>query len=155
MHRLPVKSQADFISGLLFTGIGAGAFVLALDYPADTVQRMGPGMLPLILGALLTAVGIAITVQSFLAGDDGEGAALLPGWRTYRAAFFVLLSLLAFGLLAPVAGLFPATVALVLVASRAEPGYSMRTAAVLALALAAVVVTIFVYGLGLPFQVWP
>jgi uncharacterized membrane protein YjgN (DUF898 family) len=153
---LPVKSQADFVSGLMFTGIGIAALVIGLDYPAGTVHRMGPGMLPILVSALLIGVGIALSVQSCIAGDeDGGGKVSLPGLETYRAAFFVLLALLAFGLLIRPAGLFLATVVLVLVSSRAEPRYSLVQAGVLSLALAAMVVAIFVYGLGLPFRVWP
>jgi uncharacterized membrane protein YjgN (DUF898 family) len=150
-----VKSQSDFVSGLLFAGIGGGALVLGLEYPAGSVHRMGPGMLPLLVSALLIAVGLALAVQSFIAGDDEGAEVALPGWETYRALFFVLLALAAFGLLVRPAGLFLATVALVLVSSRAEPRYSLLQAAILSIALAVMVVAIFVYGLGLPFRIWP
>jgi hypothetical protein len=153
---LRIRSQADFAAGLMFAGIGIGALLLGFDYGAGSVHRMGPGMLPILVSALLVAVGIALSAQSCIArGDEGGGEVSLPGWATYRAAFFVLLALLAFGLLMRPAGLFLATVALVLVSSRAEPRYSLLQAGVLSLALAATVVAIFVHGLGLPFRVLP
>lgn len=151
-----VRSQADFISGLMFTSVGIAALVLGLDYGAGTVHRMGPGMLPVLVSALLIAVGVALLVQSCIAGDEEAGGKVsLPGWETYRAAFFVLLGLLAFGLLIRPAGLFLATMVLVLLSSRAEPRYSLVQAGVLSLALAAMIVAIFVYGLGLPLRVLP
>jgi putative tricarboxylic transport membrane protein len=116
---------------------------------------MGPGMLPLLIGGLLALVGIALAVQSFVLGGEGDETVSLPGLETCRAAFFVLLALLAFGLLIRPLGLFLATVVLVLVASRAEPRYPLLHAALLSLALGAMIVAIFVYGLGLPFRVWP
>jgi hypothetical protein len=140
----------------LFLGIGIVAVVLAYGYPVGTMARMGPGMLPLILGGLLTAVGLALCVRSILpvGGADTTGDAL-PPLRTFRAALFVLLGLLVFAVTIRPMGLFLATVGLVLVSSRAEPGYSLAGAGVLAAVLAAMVSGIFVHGLGLPLRVWP
>lgn len=113
-------------------------------------------MLPLMLGALLTVVGLALCVRSFMAyAQDADSGAPRLSLRAFRAVLFVLLGLLVFALAIRPLGLFLATVGLVLVSSRAEPGYSLAGAGLLAVTLAVMVTGIFVYGLGLPFRVWP
>jgi fumarylpyruvate hydrolase len=46
-------------------------------------------------------------------------------------------------------------IALVLLATRAEPGYPILSAVMLAVAMAVLSTGIFVYALGLPFRIWP
>ncbi len=154
MSRLSIRSPENLLSGFMFVGIGLGTVYVAADYPMGTLRRMGPGMLPIILGLMLCATGIALAVQSVLAGEHDPDIEA-PNWAAIRAAFFVLLSMLAFALLMRPAGMFIATMVLVLTASRAERGYPLLTAIILSVVLAGVAVGIFVYGLGLPFRVWP
>jgi hypothetical protein len=153
--KLSIRAPADFATGLLFALIGAGAVVMAQDYPLGTLARMGPGMLPTILGIMLGAVGVALTIQSFFTGDPEESGIQVPGKAAIRAAFFLLLGLLAFALLIRPAGLFIAIMVLVMVATRAEPGYPIIGAVVLAVVMAVLSTGIFVYALGLPFRIWP
>lgn len=154
--KLGVSSPSDLLSGLFFLAVGGGAVWMAwFAYPLGTLQRMGPGMLPLMIGVLLTLVGAGLVVRSLVVDQDEEGGVRLPDLATYRAAFFVLLALLAFALLIRQAGLFLSTVVLVLISSRAEPGYSLVSAAILSVVMAALSVAIFVYGIGLPLRIWP
>jgi hypothetical protein len=153
--KLSIRVPANFVSGLLFALIGVGAVVLAQNYPLGTLARMGPGMLPTILGVMLGVVGVALTFQSFVIGDPEESEARVPGVAAFRAALFLLLGLLAFALLIRPAGLFIAIIALVLLATRAEPGYPILSAVMLAVAMAVLSTGIFVYALGLPFRIWP
>jgi len=156
MSARAVKSPADLVSGLMFTGIGILALVVGSDYPLGELRRMGPGMLPTLVAWLLTATGVALSVQGVFVGGDRERTGIdAPGFGAVRAALFVLLALLVFALLIRPAGMFLAVVALVLVSTRAERGYPVLTAIILALAMAVLSVLIFVYGLGLPFKVWP
>lgn len=154
--RMTVKSPADLASGLMFAAIGVGALVVGGDYPVGEFRRMGPGMLPTILGWLLTVAGVGLTVQSLLVGGPRDMVEIrAPHFTALRAVLFVLGALLVFALLVRPAGLFLAVVALVLVSTRAEPGYPVLTALILSLAMAVLAVAIFVWGLGLPFKVWP
>ena len=63
---LAIRSPRDFWAGLLYSGVGAAAIVIARDYNWGRGGRMGPGYFPTILGALLLLVGIAALVRAFL-----------------------------------------------------------------------------------------
>src|SRR5690606_16500268 len=53
----------DLIAAALFVGLGAFFAIEALHYDLGTPFRMGPGFLPLTLGAVLVALGLAIGAQ--------------------------------------------------------------------------------------------
>ena len=55
---------ADGQSGLFFTALGAFVVWQASTYSIGTVAKMGPGYFPLVLGILLTIVGLAVTFKS-------------------------------------------------------------------------------------------
>ena len=54
----------DAIAGLVFLGIGAGAFVLSHDYDIGTATNMGPGYFPAMLGIALMIIGVASLARS-------------------------------------------------------------------------------------------
>lgn len=165
--RLRVTSPADLTSALMFAVVGAGALYIAFDYPLGSMRRMGPGLFPISVSVLLIAVGAGLALQSIRLDREAgaseeerararsEAAALsLPAFSTIRAAFFSLAALLVFALTMPRFGLVPATLALVLIATRAEPDYPLLSAIILAVAMAALSAGVFVFGLGLPFRLW-
>jgi len=148
----------DLIAALLFIVIGTGALIIASDYRFGTLHRMGPGLFPIMVGGLLTAIGVALTIQSIVAwrkrGAD-EAPPILPSFATMRALVFVMASLLAFAVLIRPAGLFIATAVLVFISTRAEPGHGVVRSLILSLALAVVAAAVFVLGIGLPIPLWP
>lgn len=165
--RLRIKSPADFASGVMFAAVGTGALFISYGYPIGTLHRMGPGLFPFSVSALLIAVGIGLALHSARLVDPAkvseedrerarrETAALsLPAFSTIRAAFFSLTALLVFALMMPRFGLVPATLALVFISTRAEPNYPILGALILAVIMAAIAAGVFVYGLGLPFRLW-
>ncbi len=145
----------DFLAALIFVAIGAGAFVVAGDYPLGTARRMGPGMFPLLVSGLLVAVGIGLAIQALAGGALRLHRLHVADLRTLRALFFVMLGLLAFAVLIRPAGLFLATAAIVFVSTRAEAGQKLLPAVVLAVAVATGATLIFVQAIGLPIRVWP
>jgi|SRR5690625_31930 len=155
----PNGRSQDFLSAVLFAVIGIGAVVMALEYPLGSMRRIGPGALPLISGCLLIAAGILLGVQSWLRRDDGSGPLVkvprLPEPQVMRAILFISLSLAAFALLIRPMGLFTATAALAVIARRAERGATILGTITVAFSLALVCSAIFVWGIGLPFRVWP
>jgi hypothetical protein len=159
--RLQVRDPEDLVSGLIFVGIGLGAIFIALGYPMGTAARMGPGYFPSILGGLLALLGLAIVVKSLGVAQAGEeerekrvglGDALL---RLLRPLVFVASALVAFAYLLPRYGLVLAVVSLVLISTFADHKPRLFSAIPLAAIMAALVVLIFVRGLGLPIRVWP
>jgi hypothetical protein len=155
--RVRIRDSRDFLSGLLFTFLGLVALVVASDYPMGTLRRMGPGYFPIVLGGVLTLLGLAIAAKGLSLERAPEGpsrAEAAPGF-VWRPLLVVLLALVVFAVALPYIGLALAVVVLVLISAFAEPGFRLRSALPLALILAAMAVGIFVYGIGLPFRVWP
>jgi hypothetical protein len=159
-----IVSIEDFLTGLLFIGVGLGAFVMAYHYPLGTRARMGPGLLPLSLGSMLVLIGAGVCLQSLsLRGEtapkpvEGGAAPLLfgEGVRLFRPLICVVLGMGAFALMVRPLVIFLAIVTLVLIVTQAESGFPVRLALLLAPLLALIAVAIFVVGLGLPFPVWP
>ena len=155
--------QTDLVAAALFVVIGVSAVWIAADYSVGTLRRLGPGALPLGVGALLILSGIGLALQAL------ARARAHPSWRSQpllrfpkppqahvvRSTVCVVLGLGLFGLLVRPAGLFLATAMLVFVSSRAESGTPILGSLALAIIIPAMCVGIFVYGIGLPFRVWP
>ena len=84
---MKLASQKDFFSGLMFTIVGGSFAMGATSFEVGTAARMGPGYFPLLLGVLLTILGILIAGQSFRSkSPDGDpiGPAAqhtLPEWQ--------------------------------------------------------------------------
>jgi hypothetical protein len=155
-----LASQKDFFSGLMFTAVG-GAFAWgATTYEVGEGARMGPGYFPLMLGILLVILGIIVTINSFKAGPPGGD---LVGAFAWRPLGYVLGANLAFGALLvglpalgiPAMGFIVSIYALVLIASMARKGASLKEALILATFLAIGSYGAFVYLLNLQFPVWP
>jgi hypothetical protein len=145
-----IKNPTDFWTGLLFGGFGLFmAVYAALHYNLGSAVRMGPGYFPVWVGGLVGMLGLALAAGSLRI----EGPRL-PRMRL-RPALFVLGASIAFGYLLKPLGLVLAT--LVLVAVSALGGHEFRWKEVVPLAagLAAFAVAVFVWGLGLPFPLWP
>ena len=135
----------DAWAGLLLIAVGAGAILVARDYPFGTAVRMGPGYFPVMLGALLILFGLAILAAGLRRGERIAGS-----W-SLRALFVLPLSLILFGLLMQHAGFVPAMLVLIFGAAAAGSEFRFMEVLLFALALTALAVAVFVWGLGLPY----
>ena len=144
-----VRSPKDFWAGLIFIAIGAGFILLAQQYRLGDMHRMGPGMFPTLVGALLVLLGAIIAGRAFVL--YGEAVPQLYA----RPLGISLLAIVLFGLALQWLGLVAAVAVLVIVGA-----YAARDVRPLEnLALAAVMmvfsVAVFVWLLGLPLPLWP
>ena len=114
-----------------------------------TALRMGAGYFPLVLGGLLLILGGLITVKSLVVrGEPVEHVGLRP-------LILVLLAIGAFAIAVDSAGLVVATILMTLIGAAASPESRWRELILLTLALLALSVGVFAYGLGLPFKLLP
>jgi len=155
-----IKSQKDFFSGLMFAVVGGSFAIGATEYTVGQASRMGPGYFPLILGILLTILGVLVSVQSFTSqAPDGDKI----GKWAWKPLFFVIAANLIFGLLLgglpsigfPSFGLIAAIYALVFVSSQAGEKVRIKELFVLATILAVGSYLAFIKLLNLQFPVWP
>ena len=157
---MPIQSQKDFFSGLLFMSVG-GAFAWgATQYTVGTGARMGPGYFPLMLGVLLALLGVVITFKALvLETQDGEP---VGNWA-WKPLFFIIAANLVFGVMLgglpsiklPAMGLMVAIYALTLIASLASEDFKLKEVLLLATVLAVMSYLTFSLLLKLQFPVWP
>lgn len=157
---MKIKSQKDFFAGLMYLVVGGSFAIGATEYSIGTGARMGPGYFPLILGVILSLIGLVIAFNATIKGtEDGDPI----GKWAWRQVFFVLAANFAFGILLvgipawgiPAFGLIVAIYALVLIASCARVGVNFKESLVLATVLAVGSYAVFVWALSLQFPVWP
>ena len=157
---MQIKSQKDFFSGLMFMGIGVAFAWGATTYNVGEGARMGPGYFPLMLGILMTVLGMVITFKALVI--EVEGGDKIGKWA-WKPLVFVILANLIFGVLLaglpsiklPAFGMIVAIYALTFIASVAEPGWKFKNTFILATVLAAGSYLAFVVVLKLQFPVWP
>ena len=143
-----LASNRDFLAGLMFVAIGGGGFAVALSYPFGTVQQMGPGFFPRLLGVILVAFGLVTVVRGLRSGIPVEG-----GWGWFPLAMLSA-ALVAFGWLMERVGLVPALVVLLVVSARAGREFQWAEVLVLTAAMCLLAVAIFIWGLGLPYPLF-
>ena len=155
-----IKSQKDFFSGLMFMGVGMAFAWGATTYNVGEGARMGPGYFPLMLGVLMTILGVAITFKSLVVETEGGGKIGAWAWKplVYIIAANLLFGVLLGGLPSiglPAMGMIAAIYALTFVSSMAEAGWKAKNTFILATVLAAGSYVAFVLVLKLQFAVWP
>jgi hypothetical protein len=147
--RPPASRRADLWAGLLFAAFGVGALAAGRGLPVGTAAQMGPGYFPMLLGAVLIVLGVALAAR----GLSRAGRAVGP--LALRPLGLVTAALLAFGLLLRPLGLALATAGLVLIARLGDRESRGLETALLAAVLALLAAAVFVYGLRLPLPLWP
>jgi putative tricarboxylic transport membrane protein len=148
--RVTVKSSKDFYAGVVFVAFGALFALGALSYRMGTAARMGPGYFPLVLGGLLTALGLAVLVRGLAFSRSGAMERL-----RLKPMLFVLVPIAAFALLLNPAGLIVAVAVLVVGSSLGSHDFRLKESIVNTAALLLLTVAIFVWGLGMQIPLWP
>jgi len=146
-----IRNQPDFVLGLLYILAGGGFAAAASRYDMGTLAYMGPGYFPFILGMLLAAIGAWIVLRAVLI----RGVRVrLASWNL-RSLFWMVGSVVMFGLALQPLGLVIALVLLVILASLASHEFTWKTTLINAAVMVALNVGGFVYGLSIPFPVLP
>lgn len=143
--KLDLRNNKDLLAGLLLLVIGGVAVVVARDYPFGSAMRMGPGYFPTVLGGILCLFGAYLAVRGIRAG--GKTAI---DWNL-RPVALLTAAIVVFGVVMSRLGLVPALVAMTFVAALAGREFRVKEVALLAVALSAFAVVIFVYVLKLPY----
>lgn len=146
---LSIARPADFMTGLFLIGLAGLGFFQAAELPMGSAVRMRAGYVPRLLSFLLLAFGLAIIALS-LAGKREPA----ERWRL-RPLAAVLLVPVVYALTIEPLGLLIAVAACTLVAALGSRDSRPVEAILLALALAAFTVALFVWGLGLPMRPLP
>ncbi|HEX2545437.1 MAG TPA: tripartite tricarboxylate transporter TctB family protein [Ramlibacter sp.] len=155
-----IKSQKDFWSGIMFTAVGVAFAWGATNYTIGEGARMGPGYFPLMLGCLLTLIGVFIVFEAMVVEtEDGEPV----GKFAWKPLLFIIGSNVVFGICLggipklgiPAMGLIVGIYALTFIASMAGEEHKNKEVIVLATVLAIISYLAFIVLLKLQFPVWP
>ena len=147
--KLELRNNKDFWSGVMFIVIGCATMIGARNYPFGSTLRMGPGYLPTLLGGILTVFGIYIGLRALRKSEQMKG-----NW-SLRALIILPLAMVLFGVLMEYAGFIPAMMTLLLVSSAASNESQWGEALLVSIALTALCTAVFIWGLGLPFPLFP
>jgi hypothetical protein len=145
-----IANPRDFWAGILFGAFGLFmALYAATHYPLGTAVRMGPGYFPTWVGGIVAILGLALAAASLRVAGPRLPRIL------WRPTLFIVGGSIAYGYLLKPLGLIVSTVLVVLITAAGGHEFRWREAVVLAIALAAFSLAVFVYALGLPFPLWP
>jgi len=144
----PPSALQDLIGGALAIAFGAFVLSTAASYPMGSLLRMGPGFFPIVLAALIVALGAALVLHAFRARIVWQ-----PFVVNSRPMAMIALAVALFGLSLERFGLAPATMTLILVSSLAESRWRPWRALLLAATMTAAVYVIFILVLQMPFAV--
>ncbi len=146
---MKIRSQEDFWAGLMFVGFGILAIVVARNYPMGSALRMGPGYFPTWLGGIMVVIGAIMTGRAYRIEGEAIGR---WGWR---ALLWLSAAFAGFGLLIEKAGFVLALLALIISSSLAGRDTRPIELVVLIVVLIAGSVALFIYGLELPYLLFP
>ena len=157
---MKIKSQKDFFSGVMFSVVGIAFAWGATTYNVGDGARMGPGYFPLMLGVLMTFLGLLIMFNSLVV--ETEGGDRIGKWA-WKPICYILGANLAFGVLlgglprikVPAMGMSAAIYALVIIASMAGERFKLKEVLILATILAVGSYLAFIVLLKLQIPVWP
>ena len=143
MSRLLSK---DFLSGVMFIVFGLAALWFGRNLQMGTTVRMGPGYVPHMLAYIMMGLGGIIVVIALLTSTGERTEA--PKWKPIT---MVTIGIVCFALLFERAGLLPALVALILIASLG--GEEFKLTEVIANMVVLSIMCIVVFKLGLQMNI--
>lgn len=143
------KDYRDVFSGLLMLCIGIGVAAYANQhYEIGQLNRMGPGFFPVVLGLVLAVIGFFIALPAFFRPGT-------PMEFKLKTLVLVTISILLFALMLRSMGIVLATTTAVFVSSMADNEITWKGRLGIAVAIAALVWLIFIYGLSMIVPTWP
>ena len=143
------RSFPDVLAGAIFVVIG-GAFVAgSLGYELGTPLRMGPGAFPLLVGAIVAVLGLAIVVKGLVAGE-----LITFGPVPWRAVAVIVVAVLFFGFTVRGLGFVPTAAVTALLTTLASTRIRPLMALAVTAGLTVASTLIFVVGLQLRIPLW-
>lgn len=146
--------QRDFAAGLFFLTLGALVAQGATAYNIGNAMRMGPGYFPLLLGIVQALIGLTLVVRNARISQAHDRSRWIEK-PCLRSLALIGLAMLVFAFALQSAGLVVATLGLVAISGVAYKSFCWKELGWLSGSLAAFVVIVFAWGLGLPLQVLP
>ena len=148
---MKIRNQKDFWSGVMFAVVGLAFAGFAQQYDMGSAARMGPAFFPTVLGGILFVLGLIIGFEGLAReGHDGKVEPF-----NFKALALVLGSVVAFGLLLRPAGMIVSLFVLIGISGLASHEHKWYEMLLLSVGAAALVIAVFIYGLGMTIPILP
>jgi putative tricarboxylic transport membrane protein len=154
-----VRGPREFYGGLVLIGLAIVALFASSDLPGQQGFAFGPGTAPRIFASLLAVSGALVALSGLLM--DGEKIEKYA----FRGPIYVLCAILLFAatirgvrvgpIAIPQLGMVPATFLAFMISIMGSREMRWVESLIAAVAMTVFCVLLFVYLLGLPFQLWP
>lgn len=139
------------LPGAIVVLVGAAIAVVASTYPQGTLLRPGPGFFPLVIGVLLSLLGLGVLGEA-RRSDGATSPEDAPDPFPWCAVLCTCGAVLVFALTVEWIGFVPASCLLIAITAFAEPERSWIRLGLIALLMAMFGTLIFIWGLGLPLN---
>jgi hypothetical protein len=137
----------DFLAGLMFIAFGLVALYFGQKLALGTTVRMGPGYVPRMLSLILLGLGGLICVIALFVGGERVET---PKWKPIT---MVTIGIVLFALLFERAGLLPALIVLVFIASLGGEEFKLTEVVGNMVVLAILCTLVFKVGLGMNISI--
>ena len=149
---MKIKSQRDFLSGLMFVVVGAGFAIGATNYSMGTSARPGAGYFPLMLSVILGILGAIVLFKSLtIESPNGDPV----GSIAWKPLIIIVASIAVFAVTIELLGMIASIPILIFIASLAGDEFRWPEVIGNAVVLTIFSWVIFIYGLKLTIPVWP
>ena len=149
---MKIKSQRDFVSGLMFVLVGAGFAAGATNYSMGTSARPGAGYFPLMLSVILVVLGAIVLFKS-LTIESPNGDPI--GSIAWKPLIIIVAAIVVFGLCPDRLGMVITVPILIIISSFAGDEFRWRGVIISSAVLTFFSWAVFVLGLKLTIPMWP
>ncbi len=149
---MKIKSQRDFLSGLMFMTVGIVFAVGATNYSMGSSARPGPGYFPLILSVMMAILGAVVLFKSLTIETEGGDPVGAIAWRPLLV---IVAAITMFGAALPRLGMIITVPLLIIIVSLAGSEFRWKGVIAASVVLTVFAWLVFVYGLKLTIPMWP
>ena len=149
---MKIKSQRDFVSGLMFMIVGVIFAVGATNYSMGSSAKPGAGYFPLILSVLMAILGAIVLFKSLTIETEGGDPI---GDIAWRPLLVIVASIAVFGFALPLLGMFITIPLLIIMVSFAGDEFNWKGVIANSVVLTAGSWVIFIWGLNLTIPLKP
>ena len=149
---MKIKSQRDFVSGLMFVVVGVIFAVGATNYSMGSSAKPGAGYFPLILAVLMAILGAIVLFKSLTIETEGGDPV---GHIAWRPLLVIVASIAVFAIALPRLGMFVTIPLLIVMVSFAGDEFSWKGVVANSVVLTAGSWVIFIWGLNLTIPLKP
>ena len=149
---MKIKSQRDFVSGLMFLVVGIAFAWGATEYSFGTSARPGPGYFPFGLGILLAILGAFVLFKALTLESEGGDPIGRIAWRPL---LIIVAAVAVFGFALPRLGLVCTLPLLITLSALAGSEFHWRDVLISSVVLTLGSWALFIWGLKQTIPVWP